>query len=237
MVRRLIVALGVAFMLAMLRTTVHAAPPEDPDVYVVRPGDTLSSIAVRSGTTVAALVKANGIRNQNIVYNGQRLVLPGKSAAPAPALAGAPKAAATGVSAPRAPDSLSVVTAGPLPAGAPTVGKWIDVNLSKQRLTAYEGNVAVYSTAVSTGKPATPTVVGKFAVRTKIRAQAMSGPGYYLPNVPHVMYFIGGYAIHGAYWHNNFGRTMSHGCVNLPLGAAAWVYNWASVGTPVIVHR
>jgi lipoprotein-anchoring transpeptidase ErfK/SrfK len=59
---------------------------------------------------------------------------------------------------------------------------------------------------------------------------------YDLPNVPHVMYFHKGYAIHGTYWHNNFGRRMSHGCVNANKAAAAWLYNWAPVGTPVKVH-
>ena len=232
MIRRLIIALCIGLVLAMLRTTVHAAPPEQSPVYVVRAGDTLSAIAVRNGTTVAALMQANGIRNANMVYSGQRLTIPGRGAAPAPS--GAPVAQAV---APKPNDSLSVVSAGAPPANAPTSGRWIDVSLSKQRLTAYEGSTPVYSTAVSTGLPGTPTVVGTFSVRTKLRAQAMSGPGYYLPNVPHVMYFYAGYAIHGAYWHNNFGHPMSHGCVNLPLGAAAWMYNWASVGTTVVVHR
>jgi lipoprotein-anchoring transpeptidase ErfK/SrfK len=65
----------------------------------------------------------------------------------------------------------------------------------------------------------------------------MSGPGYDLPNVPWVMFFTSrGHAIHGAYWHNNFGNPMSHGCVNLPVSNAQWLYNFASVGTPVVVH-
>jgi lipoprotein-anchoring transpeptidase ErfK/SrfK len=50
------------------------------------------------------------------------------------------------------------------------------------------------------------------------------------------MYFYRGYAIHGTYWHNNFGRPMSHGCVNMRTGDAAWVYNWAPIGTPVVTH-
>jgi lipoprotein-anchoring transpeptidase ErfK/SrfK len=64
----------------------------------------------------------------------------------------------------------------------------------------------------------------------------MSGPGYWLPNVPYVMYFFGAYAIHGTYWHNNFGRPMSHGCINLSTPAAAWLFSWASIGTPVVTH-
>ena len=62
----------------------------------------------------------------------------------------------------------------------------------------------------------------------------MTGPGYYLPNVPYVMYFLAGATRHtGTYWHHNFGHPMSHGCVNLPTPAAQWMYNWASMGTTV----
>jgi lipoprotein-anchoring transpeptidase ErfK/SrfK len=104
-----------------------------------------------------------------------------------------------------------------------------------QRLTAYEGNNAVFSTLVSAGS-SFPTPVGTFNVYVRYRAQAMSGPGYYLPGVPYVMYFYQNYAIHGTYWHNNFGNPMSHGCVNLPTPAAEWIYNWAGVGTPVKIH-
>jgi lipoprotein-anchoring transpeptidase ErfK/SrfK len=64
----------------------------------------------------------------------------------------------------------------------------------------------------------------------------MSGPGYSLPDVPFTMFFYQGYAIHGTYWHNNFGTPMSHGCVNLTIPDAEWIYNWSSVGTLVNVH-
>ena len=120
---------------------------------------------------------------------------------------------------------------------APADGKrWIEVDLSAQTLTAWQGDVAVLHTLVSTGRPATPTVRGRYSIRTKIPAQRMTGPGYDLPNVPSVMYFYAGYAIHGAYWHNNFGQTMSHGCVNMKLDEAAALYEWASIGTEVYVH-
>jgi lipoprotein-anchoring transpeptidase ErfK/SrfK len=79
-------------------------------------------------------------------------------------------------------------------------------------------------------------VVGRFRIQTKLRSTRMSGPGYNLPNVPYTMYFYRGYAIHGTYWHNNFGHPMSHGCVNMRTGDAAWVYNWAPVGTTVVTH-
>lgn len=113
---------------------------------------------------------------------------------------------------------------------------WIDVDLSQQRVFAYEGDTLVNSFVVSTGTWQTPTVTGKFKVWIKVRSQAMSGPGYYLPDVPYVMYFYKDYGLHGTYWHNNFGTPMSHGCVNLTIPDAEWLYNFASVGTVVNVH-
>lgn len=115
-------------------------------------------------------------------------------------------------------------------------GRWIDVDLSYQRLTAYEGSTVVNSFIVSTGTWQYPTVAGDYQIYIKLPYQDMSGPGYYLPNVPSVMYFYEGYAIHGTYWHNNFGNPMSHGCVNLTISDALWMYNFATVGTWVHVH-
>ena len=114
--------------------------------------------------------------------------------------------------------------------------RWIDVNISEQRVYAYEGNVVVNSFLVSTGLPETPTVTGRYQIWVKVRIQDMSGPGYYLKDVPYVMYFYEDYGLHGTYWHNNFGRPMSRGCVNLTIDDAKWLYNWASVGTVVDVH-
>jgi lipoprotein-anchoring transpeptidase ErfK/SrfK len=113
---------------------------------------------------------------------------------------------------------------------------WIDVNLSQQRVYAYAGDTLMNSFVVSTGTWQTPTVTGKFKIWTKIRSQAMTGPGYYLPNVPFVMYFYKDYGLHGTYWHNNFGTPMSHGCVNLTIPDSEWLYNFSSVGTVVNVH-
>jgi lipoprotein-anchoring transpeptidase ErfK/SrfK len=113
---------------------------------------------------------------------------------------------------------------------------WIDVNLSQQRLYAYAGDTLMNSFIVSTGTWQTPTVTGKFKIWIKVRSQAMTGPGYYLPDVPYVMYFYKDYGLHGTYWHNNFGTPMSHGCVNLTIPDAEWLYNFASVGTVVNVH-
>lgn len=113
---------------------------------------------------------------------------------------------------------------------------WIDVDLSQQRVYAYAGDTLMNSFLVSTGTWQTPTVTGEFKVWIKVRSQAMSGPGYYLPDVPYVMYFYKDYGLHGTYWHNNFGTPMSHGCVNLTIPDAEWLYNFSSVGTVVNVH-
>ena len=107
---------------------------------------------------------------------------------------------------------------------------------SQQRTYAYENGKLLHAVTVSTGLPGTPTVTGTYNIYVKYDAQLMTGPGYYLPNVPYVMYFYRGYGLHGTYWHNNFGHPMSHGCVNLPTDEARWFYDWAPVGTKVVVR-
>jgi len=124
----------------------------------------------------------------------------------------------------------------PVYASSGNGARWIDVDLSHQMVYAYEGDVIVNSFLVSTGTWATPTVTGQYNIYVKYRSAKMSGPGYYLPNVPYIMYFYKGYGLHGTYWHNNFGTPMSHGCVNLRTDDAGWLFNWASVGTLVNVH-
>ena len=255
------------------------APVTTTGSYVVRRGDTLTSIALRYGVSASQLATANGLRWNSWVYVGQRMSIPGHQNTPAPAPAPQPPATTSGtyivkrgntlfsiakwhgvtVSALKATNGLysntiyvgqrlSIPGSGttPQPTPAPTPppspgtnqgsGKWIDINLSQQRITAFVGQTPVYSAIVSTGTWRTPTVVGTYSIYVKYRYTPMSGPGYYLPNVPHTMYFYRGYAIHGAYWHNNFGTPMSHGCVNLALGDAEWFYNWAPVGTKVVSH-
>lgn len=114
--------------------------------------------------------------------------------------------------------------------------RWIDVDLTNQMVYAYEGDVIVNSFVVSTGTAYTPTVTGKFKIWIKLKKTNMSGPGYFLADVPYTMYFYKGYGLHGTYWHNNFGTPMSHGCVNLSIPDAEWLYYWASEGTVVNVH-
>lgn len=119
--------------------------------------------------------------------------------------------------------------------------RWIEINLTTQYLIAWEGNVSIYETYVSTGRPGFDTPPGTYHILTKLESQTMEGvlggEYYNVPDVPWVQYFTNrGHAIHGAYWHNNFGTVMSHGCVNLPLDFAAWLYTWTSIGTRVEIH-
>ncbi len=118
---------------------------------------------------------------------------------------------------------------------------WIDINLGSQYMTVYQGNTALLSSYVSTGRPGFDTPPGTFYVNTKLPSQTMEGvlggEYYNVPDVPYVMYFTDvGHAIHGAYWHSNFGAVMSHGCINLPLDVAAWVYDVSSIGTRIEIH-
>ena len=125
----------------------------------------------------------------------------------------------------------------------PDVGeneKWIDVNLTKQHLTAFIGKTAVFDTPISSGRPPYFTVTGQFRIYYRLESQTMDGRrlgfDYVTEGVPHVQYFYGDFALHGAYWHEDFGQPMSHGCVNLSLPDAEWLYQWADYGTLVNVH-
>ena len=127
----------------------------------------------------------------------------------------------------------------------PQQGVWkeVVVSISAQTMWAYEEGELVMSSLVSTGTaevPETTTPVGYHSVLAKFDAQTMegtiSGEYYRVEDVPYVMYFDNnGNAIHGTYWHSNFGAPMSHGCVNLPMDVASWMYGWADVGTAVSV--
>ena len=208
------------------------APPTAGSTYVVRPGDSLIGIAVRHGIGVRQLAAANGLQATAWVYVGQRIKIPSPIAGPS-----APQPQPTPTPQP-APQSAASQPANPQPApqSAASQLKWIDVNLTAQTLTAYAGDQAVLHTKVSTGTRYTPTVVGTYRVYSKYVSTHMSGPGYSVPNVPHVMFFYRGYSIHGTYWHSNFGTPMSHGCVNMPQADAKWLFEWVPVGTKVVTH-
>lgn len=123
--------------------------------------------------------------------------------------------------------------------------KWIVVDTTNKRMYAYEQSNLVRTFLVSAGAPQTPTVVGQFAIYSKHRTQDMRGNNadgsrYFQPNVEWVSYFYRDYAVHGNYWRplSWFGNVnSSHGCVGVVNEQAQWIYEWAPIGTPVIVHR
>src|SRR6266550_592691 len=116
-------------------------------------------------------------------------------------------------------------------------GKWIEVDISKQRATLYIGDTVVQSFLISSGRAGTPTRLGTFRVWSKAPVQTMTGTiagdYFYIPNIKWVSYFDGGEAFHGTYWHHNFGHPMSHGCINMTEDAAKILYDFAPVGTKV----
>jgi lipoprotein-anchoring transpeptidase ErfK/SrfK len=154
---------------------------------------------------------------------------------------------------------------GPAPADLAPGEKWIDVNLTTQSLVAYEGDKAVFATLVSSGRKNEEdkekdhrTPVGSFRIREKHIAATMDGDHatdgpYSIEDVPWIMYFTGSYALHGAFWHANFGRMQSHGCVNLAPKDARALFGWTdpplpdgwhatfsgsgNLGTRVVVHE
>jgi lipoprotein-anchoring transpeptidase ErfK/SrfK len=135
------------------------------------------------------------------------------------------------------PTATPSVEETPVPVWAIDEDRWIDVDLSEQRLTAYEMQRPVKSYLVSTGLPQTPTPVGQYRIWIKFKTDDMAGADYYIKDVPWVMYFFEGYGLHGVTWHANFGTQMSHGCVNQPNDMAEWLFNFSDVGTLVNVHE
>lgn len=123
----------------------------------------------------------------------------------------------------------------------PTGEKWIEVDLGDQHLTAWHGDYPVAEKIVNTGKPGFDTPQGTFFINLKFDWEDMNSCSgnecWNIPRVPWVMYFTGiGHAFHGVYWYNEFGSARSHGCVNLPVAFAEWLYHWADLGTRVVIH-
>ncbi len=124
--------------------------------------------------------------------------------------------------------------------------RWVDVSLSKQMLVAYEGDRPVFTTLVSTGKKGSKeesfrTPKGKWRIQSKHISSSMAGStatdgDYSIQDVPWTMFFEGNYALHGAFWHSRFGRTRSHGCVNLGPTDARWLFNWTTPFLPENWH-
>jgi lipoprotein-anchoring transpeptidase ErfK/SrfK len=121
-----------------------------------------------------------------------------------------------------------------------TTNRWIDVDLAEQTLAVYENNQLVFATVIATGLEPFWTRPGLFQIFQKKETETMrnNDPSdfYYLDNVPWTMYFDGARALHGAYWRTRFGYPQSHGCVNLSVGDAHWLFNWAIEGDWVYVH-
>jgi lipoprotein-anchoring transpeptidase ErfK/SrfK len=181
--------------------------------HVVQPGETLMSIGTFYGVKWETLAEVNALSNPNLLSVGQPLNVPVTRVVPRP--------------------MAYRIDIG----DGEAVHKTIVVELGQQTVKAYQDGRLVRMVTVSTGLPGTPTVEGQFKIYQKYLAQTMTGPNYYLPEVPYVMYFYGGYSLHGTYWHNNFGQPMSHGCVNMPTEEAKWFYYWTDIGTTVLVRQ
>jgi len=184
--------------------------------HIVQPGENLLGISFVYGIPLRTLAEINALPDPDLISIGQRLTIP---------------VTRTGHRAGgyQLPDSDQTGQTG-------ARRKGIVVRLGAQEVDAFEDGRLLRTLVASTGLPQTPTVQGEFKIYHKLAAQTMAGPDYYLPNVPWVMYFYQGYGLHGTYWHNNFGQPMSHGCVNLRTPDARWLYEWAEIGTPVIVR-
>ncbi len=195
---------------------------DDRERYIVKRGDFLTQLAIDMSTSWIALAKVNNLADPNNLHVGATLLIPKREDVELYD----PKYAAW--------KWFDMIAHQPGPRVG--VGREIVIVLGTQSAYAYENGVLQKAARVSAGKKATPTIQGDHEIWLKRRSQTMSGPGYSLDNVEWVMYFYRDYAIHGAWWHMNFGQPMSHGCVNLTNADAQWFFNFASIGTPVYVR-
>lgn len=135
---------------------------------------------------------------------------------------------------------LATVTPNTTPPEGMTTNRWIEVDLEEQILAVYENNELVFATVIASGLEPFWTRPGLFQIYEKKETETMrnNDPAdyYYLDNVPWTMYFDKARALHGAYWRTRFGYPQSHGCVNLSVGDAHWLFNWAREGDYVLVH-
>lgn len=232
----------------LLVPRVRAAAPvagealkEGERIHIVQAGESLGSIAARYETSARNIAGRNELSNAGLIVPGQRLIVPPASFVEKSA------------NLPLGEDGFHIHDE------VPTRGKWIDVDLSEQRVVAYVGEKPVRSFWISSGKGGTPTVTGEFRIWAKTPIQDMyggsraAGDYYYLPGVQWVQYFYEDYAFHGTYWHTNFGAPASRGCINMTNEDAKWLFEWASPeaapnggwiisddenpGTLVIVHQ
>lgn len=192
------------------------ATPEVTSSYTVVAGDTLQSIALRFGVDLQLLAIKNQITDVNLIYPNQVLLIP------------EPQRELSYFS----PTCQNLTSES---CNLKSTHKRILIILSEQKLYAYDGDTLLASFLISSGVAAHPTVTGDFNVWIKLNSTRMTGDGYDIPDVLWTMYFYNDYGIHAAYWHNNFGVPMSHGCINMKTEEADWLFHWAEVGTPVKV--
>jgi lipoprotein-anchoring transpeptidase ErfK/SrfK len=243
------------------------ADPPPSRGHVVRNALMIAMLSVvLLGSAILAVVASNDAHRESMqvalgVLTNTPTITPSPTLTLTPTLTPTPTQTATPI-----PSATPLPTATQLPSPTPTPDwltakylplpteeKWIEVDLSEQSLVAYEGTTVVFTATVSSGRANTPTVEGKYRIQRKYESQLMTGPGYYLPGVPWVMYFHYGYALHGAYWHDKWGTPTSHGCVNLKIDDAEWLYHWTdpqvpegqtslmasadNLGTWVVIHK
>ena len=137
------------------------------------------------------------------------------------------------------------VAATPIPAEAPTFGRWIDVDLTQQLMNAYDGRDLQRTIVVTTGMAGWETPPGYYAILSRVPNETMTSGAigaehfYKLEDVLFTQYFTDrGHAIHYAWWRTpeTIGRPGSHGCLNTLLDDARYLWDWATIGTPVLVH-
>lgn len=130
--------------------------------------------------------------------------------------------------------AVRLAFARPRPPAIPDGARWVHVDLREQVLTAYEGDHPVFATLVSTGKPGFETRAGTYQVWLKVKHGRMRGSRepYDVEEVPSVLFFHGSEALHGTFWHSGFGAPLSHGCVNLSVSDASWLFDWAPPKIP-----
>lgn len=135
---------------------------------------------------------------------------------------------------------VAQVQLNPSPPAGVDNGRWIQVDLAEQTLMVYEQGRLLFATVIASGAEPFWTRPGLFKITQKKETETMRNNDlndfYYLENVPYTMYFDGARALHGAYWRTRFGYPQSHGCVNLSIGDAHWLYNWAVEGDWVYIH-
>ena len=134
-------------------------------------------------------------------------------------------------------NALRIVSLHSPPDSIPAGAKWVLVDISQQTLTAYEGETAVYATLISSGKDhkEKQTHAGLYQVEHKMSYSDMHGEPddpFDVDRVPYTLYFNKNEALHGAYWHDRFGWPASHGCINLALADARWLFDWAPPRLP-----